>query len=111
MPRKPSNPPAVPLKPFASKIEGCRELGSAVAVLEEMAAALQAAPSVQSLQGNIGHFSDWLGEVRRHHAPIDATLHARVLAAVARLTALSSEPPLATDVARLHEDLDALRGA
>lgn len=102
--------PAVPLKPFASAIEHCSDLPSALAVLEELEAALQAASAHQSLQRNLGHFSDWLGEVRYRHAPIDATLHARALALLDRLTALS-EPPLPDDVARMRDDLDALRDA
>ena len=108
MPRKPPSAPAVPLKPFAAAIEHCSQLPPALDVLDDLAAALQAAPARQNLQRNLGHFSDWLSEVRHHHAPIDATLHARALAVFARLTALSSEPPLPQDVARLHEDLDAL---
>jgi hypothetical protein len=109
MPRKSSNQPLVAVKPFASQIEACHELGAAVVVLEALAEALEVAKSVQSLQRTLGHFSDWLWEVCPRHAPIDATLHERVLAVLARLAALSSEPLLPTDVARLHEDLEALR--
>jgi hypothetical protein len=108
MPRKPSTP-AVPLKPFAAAIEECSALPPALDVLDRLAAALEAAPARQNLQRDLGHFSDRLSEVRHHHAPIDPALHARVLAVFARLTALSSEPPLPQDVARLREDLDALR--
>lgn len=111
MPRKLPSAPAVPLKPFAAAVEECSDLPSALDVLEELAAALQGAPGRQNLQRNLGHFSDWLGEVRSRHAPIDATLHARAHAVLARLTALSSELPLPEDLARLHEDLDALRCA
>jgi hypothetical protein len=111
MPRKAPTAPAVPLKPFAAAIEECSDLPSALAVLEQLEVALQAAPLRQSLQRNLGHFSDWFSEARHHHAPIDAALHARALAVLARLTELSSEPPLPDDLARLRENLAALRDA
>lgn len=111
MPRKAPTAPAVPLKPFAAAIEECADLPSALVVLEQLEATLQAAPIRQSLQRSLGHFSDWFDEARYRHAPIDAALHTRALAVLARLTELSSEPPLPNDLARLHENLDALRDA
>ncbi|MFY0538032.1 hypothetical protein [Nannocystis pusilla] len=41
-------------------------------LLEEMAAALEAEETRRNLQSTLGLFSDWLGEVRWKHAPVDA---------------------------------------
>ncbi|WAS93288.1 hypothetical protein [Nannocystis punicea] len=100
-----------PHRRFANLIETCPELSAAVVLLEELAAALAAEESRRDLQSTLGLFSDWVGEVRWKHAPIDAALYERILAVLARLTALSSEPMLAPDAKRLYADLAAVRDA
>jgi hypothetical protein len=112
MPPKPNpDKTAAPHRRFADLLERCSDLPSAVVLLEEMAAALEAEQTRRNLQSTLGLFSDWLGEVRWKHAPVDADLYARVLAVLDRVKAVSAEPMLASDAGRLYGDLEALRDA
>lgn len=97
---------AAPHRRFADLIERCSDLPGAVVLLEEMAAALEAEETRRNLQSTLGLFSDWLGEVRWKHAPVDAALYARTLAVLERLKALSTEPMRDSDAGRLYGDLE-----
>ncbi len=96
-------------KSFASAIEHCSSVNAAVIVLEEMLVAVRAAPRAPKVDSNLGHFVDWLREVRAHGGTADAATRARLLEVFGALTAASSTPPAAVDVGRLHELLAAMR--
>jgi len=103
-----TDPHALPLKSYASEIERCSSVIEGVTVMERLLEAVRDATQRQRLASNIGHFADWLGEVRSRQA-MDAATHARALTVVEALAAASSVPPDAPHMTRLRADLDDMR--
>jgi len=104
---KKQEPPSLPLKGYASEVEHCSVVIDGVLVLERLREAVRASSRPQKLASNIGHFADWLSEVRARQT-IDAATHARALDVLGALGAASSDVPSPEETARLRVVLDDL---
>lgn len=105
MPRSTLTGDRIPLKPYAQAIEGCGSITEAFAVLERLLDAVRATPHPQDLSRNLGHFSDWLYEVRQKGLTLVEPPFGRCLEIIDELSVRSSTPPGSDDIARIRADL------
>ena len=98
---------SVSLKGYASEVEHCSVVLDGVIVLERLLDEVRASSRPRKLASNIGHFADWLSEVRARQT-IDAATHARAVDVLDALGAASSDVLSPEEVARLRVALDDL---